>query len=100
MRRRVDAAVEARGQAQHRERPVRVARNAEDEHLAVGAGTLELRRPEGNARDLGTLGRRQHGERVESELRADLARPEDGIPEQSAGGVESFDLVGGHQPPS
>jgi len=26
--------------------------------------------------------------------------PEDGIPEQSAGGVESFDLVGGHQPPS
>ena len=83
-----------------RERPVRVARHAEDEHLAVGARALEVGGVEGErATPRRSLGGRQHRERVEAERRRELARTEHRAAERARGGVEPGDVAARRHPP-
>src|SRR5439155_4848647 len=90
---RVEAAAEARGQAQHGEWPLGIARQAQHEHLARGARTLEVGCAERQARHRRLLGGGQDRERVEAERSRDLARPEDGASERAGGGVESVGVA-------
>jgi hypothetical protein len=97
---RIDATLQPSGEPQHRERPVGIPRDAEDEHLAVGTGALQVGGLEGKARHERALRRGQDGERIESQRGADLARSEHPLAEHPSCRGESLDVVGGHQPPS
>ena len=91
----VDLGVEPAGQTaregQHGERAVGIARHAQDEELAVGAGTLEVGAREGDARDAPSLVVRQDGEGIVAERALELGRSEHARAEHGRRVREPFD---------
>ena len=73
--------------------PSRVARHAQDEELAVGAGAGEIGGREGNLRHDLALLRAEDGERVEAERGRDLGRSEDRTGEGGARFVEATTAI-------
>ena len=74
---RVEPAGEMFRQPEQRERAPRVARDTQDQELALRPRICELAVRERHGLHGGALGRRQHGDRVEAERTGELVRAED-----------------------